>query len=146
MVPDPFQLDDPDDPVSDDEEPAEDEPRTPVPEFGIHNSLNASQVTIAPTAATHEVSLHPSTSGASSLPQEPLPLPQPTPFTPAPAASKPQPALPESDEDEDEPHELYLPGLTIPGLFLPIPNVCDSTPTYTPLSHYSPRQILWARY
>ena len=30
----------------------------------------------------------------------------------------------DEDEDEDEPPELYLPGLIIPTLFLPIPNVC----------------------
>jgi hypothetical protein len=115
-VPDPFQLDDPDDPVSDEE----DAPSTPVA------LRNPSQVTIIAPPVT-EVSLH-------ALPKEP----QSTPFAPAPSATtKPQPALPEGDgeEDEDDPHALYLPGLTVPGLFLPIPNVyAPAILKHTPLT------------
>ena len=107
-LPDPFQLDDPDDPVSDEEEAEDEESRTP---FGT-----SSEVTIGPSVM--EVSLH-------ALPPEL----RPTPFTPAPTdleAAKPQPPLPEDDvdKDSDDTPVLYLPGLVVPGLFLPIPNVC----------------------
>ncbi|KAF8515069.1 hypothetical protein JB92DRAFT_2916098 [Gautieria morchelliformis] len=111
-LPDPFQLDDPDDPVSDEEDR-----HTPVP-FGT-----SSEVTIAPPVT--EVPLH-------TLPQEP----EATPFTPAPAAvAKPQPDLPESDDEEDDIPALYLPGLVVPGLFLPIPN---TDPLSTLMTKYVP--------
>ena len=33
----------------------------------------------------------------------------------------------EEEDEDDEPPELYLPGLILPTMFLPIPNVCPST-------------------
>ena len=121
-APDPFQLDDPDDPISDEEE----EPTTPVPPQG----------TASPPT---QVLLH------AGLPQDP----EPTPFTPAPPApaalAKPQPALPESDVDhgEEEDTALYIPGLVVPGLFLPTPNVCVLPfTTHTPLNMLSQTDTL----
>lgn len=49
---------------------------------------------------------------------------EPTPTTPnVNKAMPPTPALPSDDEDEEDVPELYLPGLTLPTMFLPIPNV-----------------------
>ena len=42
------------------------------------------------------------------------------------ASPPPPPAAEEDDEDEEDSPELYLPGLVLPTMFLPIPNVGSS--------------------
>jgi hypothetical protein len=98
-VPDPFLIDDEDD--SD-----EDTGATPT----------ESQHTIAPA---HEVPLVPAT------PSSPNPFGSPL---QSPNRNKDVPPPPNSDSDEDEAPEIYLPGLCIPTMFLPIPNVRALSP------------------
>jgi len=103
-VPDPFQLDDPDDPDSDGDDTNEN--NTP---FGA-----ASQVTIVP--AETDVPLQA---------EFDVPPHESTTFTPSQAEAmqaKPQPALPteEVESIEQLTPQLYLPGLVVPGLFQPI--------------------------
>jgi len=64
-----------------------------------------------------------------AAPVDEMPLAQPTtPITPASLAPNvnkavPPPPPPDTDEDSDDAPDLYLPGLVIPAMFLPIPNV-----------------------
>ncbi|KAJ7446747.1 hypothetical protein FB451DRAFT_1291373 [Mycena latifolia] len=102
-VPDPFLIDDEDD--SD-----EDSAVTPT----------ESQHTIAPA---EEVSLAPA-------PASPNPLSSPL---QSPNRNKDVPPPPQSDSDEEDAPELYLPGLCIPTMFLPIPN---TDPLTTLLNKY----------
>lgn len=41
----------------------------------------------------------------------------------------PAPPPPDDDQDEEEAPEIYLPGLVLPNMFLPIPNVLPPLPT-----------------
>jgi hypothetical protein len=65
----------------------------------------------------------------NATPVDEMPLAQPTtPITPASLApdvnkAVPPPPPPDTDEDSDDAPDLYLPGLVIPAMFLPIPNV-----------------------
>ena len=59
---------------------------------------------------------------ASEIELAPPPEPTPTAAN-VNKAMPPTPALPSDDEDEEDVPELYLPGLTLPTMFLPIPNV-----------------------
>lgn len=96
-VPDPFLIDDEEDPLSDNEE------------AGAAAAVSESQQTILPA---HEISL-------SSEPT-------PTNFTvPPPNVNKdvPPPPFPTTESDEVEAPDLYFPGLILPAMFLPIPNV-----------------------
>ncbi|KAJ2966214.1 hypothetical protein NUW54_g13873 [Trametes sanguinea] len=78
----------------------------------------------SPLPVTEEINLAP------ALPATPSPLRSPkAPSTPALAASD------EEDEDEEDVPELYLPGLTLPTMFLPIPN---TDPLSTLLTKYIP--------
>ncbi|PIL25148.1 hypothetical protein GSI_13037 [Ganoderma sinense ZZ0214-1] len=94
-APNPF-IEDPDAHSSDeDASAASEEPRT-----GLVVEAAASEIELAP------------------------PEPELTPTTPnVNKAMPPTPALPSDDEDEEDAPELYLPGLTLPTMFLPIPNV-----------------------
>ncbi|KAF8216585.1 hypothetical protein K438DRAFT_1559177 [Mycena galopus ATCC 62051] len=105
-VPDPFLIDDEED---SDEEEDEDTGVTPT----------ESQHTIAPT--TDEVPL---------VPSSPNPLGSPL---QSPNRNKDVPPPPHSDSDEEDAPELYLPGLCIPTMFLPIPN---TDPLTTLLNKY----------
>jgi hypothetical protein len=65
-----------------------------------------------------------------TVPTDEISVIQPsTPTTPvsplAPNVNKevPPPPPPDSDEDSDDAPDLYLPGLVLPAMFLPIPNV-----------------------
>ena len=89
-APDPFLVDDSDDPLSDED-------------------LGAS--VILPPADGLSV-VEPTT------PTTPV-----TPLTPNVNKDVPPPPPPESGDDSDEAPDLYLPGLVIPTMFLPIPNV-----------------------
>jgi len=110
-VPDPFLVDDPEDPLSDEE-------------------LGASVLQVP----ADEISL----ARSSSQPASPV-----TPVTPlTPNVNKAVPPPPETDEDEDEGPDLYLPGLVIPTMFLPIPNVRRFTLSYHLLWWLSPRPYL----
>jgi hypothetical protein len=107
--PDSFLIDDPDDPLSDDEH------TTPV----LSSHDHPSELSIA----SAEISL------AQSQSQDPSPLPAEVSF-PLSSANiyKDVPAPPPTSGDEEEGEEeqlpeLYLPGLIIPTMFLPIPNV-----------------------
>jgi hypothetical protein len=108
-VPDPFLVDDEGDALSseDGSGPAE-APR---------ESESASP------AAAQEVSLsNTNTASPSPLPAPPSPLP----MTPNVNKDVPPPPISDSDDDEDDIPDLYLPGLVIPTMFLPIPNVRPS--------------------
>jgi hypothetical protein len=97
-VPDPFLIDDEDDPESDNDE-----------EANAAATVSESQQTIIPA---HEI----------SLTSEPIPS---LPMVPPPNINKdvPPPPRPDSESDEDQVPDLYLPGLILPTMFLPIPNV-----------------------
>ncbi|KAJ7696598.1 hypothetical protein B0H17DRAFT_1053832 [Mycena rosella] len=108
-VPDPFLIDDEDEDEDEDEETAV----TPT----------ESQHTIAPAA--DEVPLAP------AVPASPNPFGSPL-QSPT-NRDKPVPPPPQSDSDEEDAPELYLPGLCIPTMFLPIPN---TDPLTTLLNKY----------
>ena len=93
-VPNPFLIDDEDDPVSENEEAG---------------AVAESQHTITPA---HEISL-------SSEPSSTHPI------IPSANLNKdvPPPPRSNSDSDEDQTPDLYFPGLVLPTMFLPIPNV-----------------------
>lgn len=106
-VPDPFLIDD------DESEDSEDDDHAPT-------QASESQQTISPAA--HEISL--------AAPQSPLPTstapvsPQPPSLLLSPNINKDVPPPPsDSDPDEEDAPEIYVPGLVIPTMFLPIPNV-----------------------
>jgi hypothetical protein len=67
----------------------------------------------SPIAAPDEISL-------TRHPTPPSPV---SPLTPNVNKAVPPPPPPDIDDDSDEAPELYLPGLIIPTMFLPIPNV-----------------------
>ena len=90
-VPDPFLVDDEEDPLSDED-------------------LGESSI----TAPADEIS----SARLVTLTTPPL-----TPLTPNVNKAVPPPPPPDTDEDSDDAPELYLPGLVIPTMFLPIPNV-----------------------
>jgi hypothetical protein len=94
-----FLLEDPEDPLSDDEDP-----QLPPPSSGIQTLLTSESA-----AQAEEVPLtHP-------LASHPIPLPSPN-------VNKAIPPPPPSESD-DEALEVFLPGLILPTMFLPIPNV-----------------------
>lgn len=99
-VPDPFLVDDEGDAVSSED-----------------GSASAPRESASPAAA-QEVSLS-NTASPSPLPAPPSPLP----MTPNVNKDVPPPPISDSDDDEDDIPDLYLPGLVIPTMFLPIPNV-----------------------
>lgn len=97
-VPDPFLADEEGDAASDEEEddaPAE--------------TISESQQNITPSHESISTSSHPDTTLPISAPISSL--------------DKPLPPESEGEEEEEEAPELYLPGLVIPTMFLPIPNV-----------------------
>ncbi|KAJ7116057.1 hypothetical protein C8R44DRAFT_675622 [Mycena epipterygia] len=104
-VPDPFLIDD------DDES---DEESGPTPTESQHIIAPAHDVPLAPVAA----------------PSSPNPFGSPL---QSPNRNKDVPPPPQSDSDEEEAPELYLPGLCIPTMFLPIPN---TDPLTTLLNKY----------
>jgi hypothetical protein len=103
-TPDPFLVDDPEDPLSD--------PGSPSP---------------APALPLDSGSLVPEASPSESVTLSPAPSQLPLPSEPAPpAVDKPVPALPvvSSDtESEQEAPAAHVPQLVMPTMFLPIPNV-----------------------
>jgi hypothetical protein len=103
-VPDPFLIDDED--SSSDE--GRDSPTAPI---------SSSQQTITPS---HEISLNIPASPSMSQPTTPNSIPLPSSNM---NKDVPPPPTSDSDPDEDEAPDLYLPGLVIPTMFLPIPNV-----------------------
>lgn len=103
-VPDPFIVDDGEDSSSSESDGAqEQEDHSPSPAAEDNIALAQSTLSDKPVSDTSE---------------KPLPSPNTNKAVP------PPPTDPMSDEDdEEEPPELYLPGLIIPTMFLPIPNV-----------------------
>ena len=103
-TPNPFLVDDPEDPLSD--------PGSPTP---------------APALPLDSGSLVPEASPSESVTLSPAPSQLPLPSEPAPpAVDKPVPALPvvNSDtESEQEAPAVHVPQLVMPTMFLPIPNV-----------------------
>ena len=77
-----------------------------------------------------------------SLAQPPTPTTPITPLTPnVNKAVPPPPPPPDSDEDSDEAPDLYLPGLIIPTMFLPIPNVRRLSLSYHLMWWFSSKRI-----
>ncbi|TCD71852.1 hypothetical protein EIP91_003195 [Steccherinum ochraceum] len=123
-VPDPFLVDDPEDPeLSEEEEeqrdpsPSADEDEddsTPADEIALAQSVVELPPPVTPATALSSTEAHPLAS--------PLQVNKPMPPTPAPAAAVPSSAASSSSEEEDDPPALYISGLTIPTMFLPIPN------------------------
>ncbi|CAL1715088.1 unnamed protein product [Somion occarium] len=127
-VPDPFLVDDPDEPISD----SEDEDEEPVP---------PSEYDVTPA---DEIALAQST--IFSPPTAAFLLNKPTPPTPNPSSPKPftSPSAPlarkdedssSSSEEDDSPLDLYLPKLVLPTMFHPLPN---TDPLSTLLNKYIP--------
>lgn len=110
-VPDPFIVDDGEDSDSDtgheDETLADDPPSA------------ADEIALAPSTV-----LDPASSQPSDEPlQSPVPAPIPQNSVNVDKAVPSLPSLGSEEEEEEEAPELYLPGLIIPTMFLPIPNV-----------------------
>lgn len=103
-VPDPFIVDDGEDSDSSEEQTSD---------AGDQTDENA--------AADDDIALAQSTISDAPTPQSPQ---QSVSSPDVNKAIPPPPSSPDSDEEEEEETpELYLPGLVIPTLFLPIPNV-----------------------
>ncbi|KAI0675706.1 hypothetical protein C8Q78DRAFT_963869 [Trametes maxima] len=83
----------------------------------------------SPAPAAEEITLAPPPVSAPPTPRSPN-LNKSIPPTPQPASEED-----DDDEDEEEVPELYLPGLTLPTMFLPIPN---TDPLSTLLTKYIP--------
>ncbi|KII85920.1 hypothetical protein PLICRDRAFT_115093 [Plicaturopsis crispa FD-325 SS-3] len=116
-VPDPFLVDDPEDPLSEDEESAASSPPPDKPTFSLRQ----------PPVAAEEISL----ARPSSTPAEPALA---SPSVNVNKAVPPPPVVPDDDEeDEEDAPEIYLPQLVMPTMFLPIPN---SDPLTTLLTKY----------
>lgn len=135
-IPDPFIVDDGDD-DSEDEVGSSDErmaASTTESSAAADDEIALAQSTIfepdpaTPTQPTYPASIAPATS----------PYPQPALFSPQPNllnVHKEMPAVPSaasSEEEDEEPPELYLPGLVLPTMFLPIPNVRFHTLSFVP--------------
>lgn len=105
-TPNPFLVDDPEDPLSDPGSP----PPAPVLPLDTGSLLPE-------TSPSESVTLSPAPSSEPPLPAEPAPQ--------APAVDKPVPALPvvSDTESEQEAPAVHLPQLVMPTMFLPIPNV-----------------------
>ncbi|KAJ6591504.1 hypothetical protein DFH09DRAFT_907373 [Mycena vulgaris] len=107
------------------------EPEVPDP-FLIDSDDSDEENGVTPTESqhiippAHEVSLTP----ANPAPSSPNPFGSPL---QSPNRNKDVPPPPQSDSDEDDAPELYLPGLCIPTMFLPIPN---TDPLTTLLNKY----------
>jgi hypothetical protein len=112
QAPNPFLVDDPEEPLSD----LEPEPPTP--------SLVPAP---PPPTAPSPLEASPSESIALSPPSSQLPLPSEEPASAVPLLNtdKPVPAPPPTSDTESEPEApaVYLPQLVLPTMFLPIPNV-----------------------
>jgi hypothetical protein len=105
-TPNPFLVDDPDDPLSDLGSPS------PAPALPLDpGSL------LPDTSPSESVTLSPAPTSEPPLPAEPAPQ--------TPAVDKPVPALPvvSDTESEQEAPAVHLPQLVMPTMFLPIPNV-----------------------
>ena len=122
-VPDPFLVDDPDDAVSEEEEeeqseslPVDDEDNdsTPADEIALAQSVAELPPPTTPASALTSTDAHPLSS--------PLHVNKPVPPAPTSEAAAPTSDASSSSE-EDEPPTLYISGLTVPTMFLPIPNV-----------------------
>jgi len=111
-TPNPFLVDDPDDPLSD--------PGSPPPVPGPPLDPVTLPLEVPPV---EPVALTPA--------QTPLPLLPDPELAPPPPVDKPVPALPVSPETESETGDepaVHLPQLVMPTMFLPIPNVRISSP------------------
>ena len=107
QVPDPFLVDDPENPLSDPE--SEPTAQTPTPPSAAPSTPDATPVEPVPLSpAASDLSLSPENDPASPPVQaEPVPAPAP---------------LSGSESEPDAP-AVYLPQLVLPTMFLPIPNV-----------------------
>ncbi|KAJ3530875.1 hypothetical protein NM688_g7650 [Phlebia brevispora] len=126
-VPDPFIVDDGED---SDEDRGSDE-------AGLAESATPSAAADEEIALAQSILIEPSIQQDPSTPvqaQYPVPVApitspfpsKPSLFSLQPNVNKEMPSLPSapsSEEDEEETPELYLPGLVLPTMFLPIPNV-----------------------
>lgn len=114
-VPDPFLEDVP-----------EDSPTSEVPPEEPAEERHARGLSVDETAqslaAAEEVALaqSPPPTAPTEVPNTAFDLNKAVPLPPPPAAE-------EDDEDEEDSPELYLPGLVLPTMFLPIPNVGSSS-------------------
>ncbi|KAF7356537.1 Trafficking protein particle complex subunit 12 [Mycena venus] len=106
------------------------EPEVPDP-FLIDDSDDSDEDTgVTPTESQHTIA-----PAADEVPLAPTPA-SPNPFgspLQSPNRNKDVPPPPQSDSDEEDAPELYLPGLCIPTMFLPIPN---TDPLTTLLNKY----------
>ncbi|KAG6833005.1 hypothetical protein H0H87_012591 [Tephrocybe sp. NHM501043] len=109
-VPDPFLIDD--------ESSSEEEEDEELAEADVDDSEPSGQSTATPTPSEILLTLPP----APLLSDSELPKMQPV-SLPSPDVNKDIPPPPtDTDTDEDEAPDLYLPGLLLPTMFLPIPN------------------------
>ncbi|KAL0953818.1 hypothetical protein HGRIS_004998 [Hohenbuehelia grisea] len=112
-VPDPFLVDDPEDPMSEEE--------TNVPQ------VSDSQRTIIPSRTEEIIISQPSSASPTPSPLPPLPQPNLNKDVP------PNPPPQSEDDLEDEALDVVLPDLVLPTMFLPIPN---TDPLSTLLTKY----------
>lgn len=122
-VPDPFIVDDGEEDGYGDQSGDEDEAQqSATPSVAADDEIALAQSTIIqPSPDTPTQPAHTSFAPITS------PFPQSALFSPPPNVNKDVPSLPSpassEEEEEEETPELYLPGLVIPTMFLPIPNV-----------------------
>jgi len=133
-VPDPFLVDEGEDTHSEEQDQSEEQDETEDAPIGL--SVDTTQQSLA---QADEVSLAQAPSVSTPSPSDPL-------QTPAPDLNKSVPSLPahtasEDEEDEEEVPELYLPGLTLPTMFLPIPNV--RSPLFHSLTWWLSRSVIY---
>ncbi|THH32467.1 hypothetical protein EUX98_g1725 [Antrodiella citrinella] len=117
--PNPFLVDDPEEPASSEDgssaADSEEEGSTPAEEIALAQSVVELPLPATPVTALSAVEAHPLASPVMQVnnPMPPAPASQVVPTVTGSSSS--------SDE-EDEPPTLYISGLTVPTMFLPIPN------------------------
>ncbi|KZT09985.1 uncharacterized protein LAESUDRAFT_722128 [Laetiporus sulphureus 93-53] len=117
-----------------DDEPEEasvSEPDEEVLDETVPSGLHVEQAREPVLALAEDVSLAQSSEQPASVPVAKQPASPPAAEKPVP----PPPTTVEDDDEDDEEPELYLPGLTLPTMFLPIPN---TDPLSTLLIKYIP--------
>ncbi|KAJ6619835.1 hypothetical protein B0H10DRAFT_2163687 [Mycena sp. CBHHK59/15] len=109
------------------------EPEVPDP-FLIDDEEDSDEDSgVTPTDSQHTIALAQEVPLAPALPTPSSPNPATGSSLQSPNRNKDVPPPPPSDSDEEEAPELYLPGLCIPTMFLPIPN---TDPLTTLLNKY----------
>ncbi|KAI0741612.1 hypothetical protein C8Q80DRAFT_1110193 [Daedaleopsis nitida] len=117
------------------------EPEVPNPFIEDLDAESSENVSVASESMVQSMLVPAAEEIPLAPPQAAIPTPRSPNFN---KSVPPTPTLPSEDEDEDDVPELYLPGLTLPTMFLPIPNTDALTillTKYIPAEKRPPRDL-----